>query len=74
MYYKYSQYVGYQAVFKTLRCLKITKSKVASKKLSKYIYIHVCVCVYVQADVVSLTKRCHLLKNNLETKCKLLTI
>lgn len=46
------------------------RSKIASKKLGKHIYT----CMCVQAVVVSLTKLCHLLKNNLETKCKLFTV
>lgn len=56
MYYKYSQYVGYQAG------LKMVRSKVDSKEL------YVC----IQVDMVSLTELCHLLKNNLETNSKLL--
>jgi len=60
--------VGYEDAFKIIRCLKLIRSKVASKMLGKYIYI----CV--QADMVSLTKLCHLLKNILKNKCELLTV
>lgn len=36
--------MGYQASFKILRCLKMTRSKVASKKLGMCVYIYVYMC------------------------------